>query len=400
MINVHASLLPKYRGAAPIQRAIIDGEAVTGVTIMRIETLLDAGAMLAKVTRPIGPDDTSDVVERDLARLGADLLLEVLEQIAAGTAAGGTPGLHARDVRAAADEGRRGARLVAAGGVHPQPRPRSSPVAAREHAISTARRIILLKTRVEPARPTPHPGTIVDVSADAIHVATGHGERIAIEQLQPEGRRPMSAREFAAGRRLKPGMRFTQSMTAPARIAAYHALRAIADERARPPLRARARSRASVRRARPRADRRNRHRVAALAAEPRSPRRAFRQSSAGEGRSRRPAHPQAEPLPAAAPRSRAGISGRGRRRRSDAASRGKGSASGFVNAVLRSTLRQRNRLPLSRRGPDAERRSPRPRSRIWASRTRIPTGWSRAGSTGLDSTRPSAGSASTTRRRG
>jgi len=208
MINVHASLLPKYRGAAPIQRAIIDGAAVTGVTIMRIETLLDAGAMLATVTRPIGPDDTSDVVERDLARLGANLLLDVLEQIGAGTAQEERQDfmLATFAPRLTKEEGVLDWSLPAAyihnrvRGLHPWPH-------ASTHLDGA--RIILLKTRVEPGTTDAAPGTIVDVSADAIHVATGHGERIAIEQLQPEGRRPMSAREFAAGRRLKPGIRFT-----------------------------------------------------------------------------------------------------------------------------------------------------------------------------------------------
>ena len=208
MINVHASLLPKYRGAAPIQRAIIDGAAVTGVTIMRIETLLDAGAMLATVTRPIGPDDTSDVVERDLARLGANLLLDVLEQIGSGTAQEERQDfmLATFAPRLTKEEGVLDWSLPAAyihnrvRGLHPWPH-------ASTHLDGA--RIILLKTRVEPGTTDAAPGTIVDVSADAIHVATGHGERIAIEQLQPEGRRPMSAREFAAGRRLKPGIRFT-----------------------------------------------------------------------------------------------------------------------------------------------------------------------------------------------
>jgi methionyl-tRNA formyltransferase len=208
MINVHASLLPKYRGAAPIQRAIIDGEAVTGVTIMRIETLLDAGAMLGKVTRPIGPDDTSDVVERDLARLGADLLLDVLEQIAAGTVQEERQDfmLATFAPRLKKEEGVLDWTLPAAyvhnrvRGLHPWPH-------ASTHLDDA--RVILLKTRVEPGTTTAEPGTIVDVTADAIHVATGHEGLIAIEQLQPEGRRPMSAREFAAGRRLKPGMRFT-----------------------------------------------------------------------------------------------------------------------------------------------------------------------------------------------
>jgi len=210
MINVHASLLPKYRGAAPIQRAIIDGEAVTGVTIMRIETLLDAGAMLAKMTRPIGPDDTSDVVERDLARLGADLLLEVLEQIATGTEREERQDfmLATFAPRLTKEEGVLDWSLPAAyihnrvRGLHPWPH-------ASTHLDGA--RIILLKTRVDAGTGDAPPGTIVGVSADAIHVATGHGERIAIEQLQPEGRRPMSAREFAAGHRLTPGMRFTSA---------------------------------------------------------------------------------------------------------------------------------------------------------------------------------------------
>ena len=79
MINVHASLLPRYRGAAPVHRAVIDGMPQTGVTIMRMVPALDAGPMFAKVTRPIGPDETSDVVERDLANLGAALLIDVIE---------------------------------------------------------------------------------------------------------------------------------------------------------------------------------------------------------------------------------------------------------------------------------------------------------------------------------
>ena len=85
MINIHASLLPKYRGAAPVHRAVIDGEAETGVTIMQMVEALDAGDMLAKAVRPIGPDETSEDVERALAEDGARLLLDVLERLEAGT---------------------------------------------------------------------------------------------------------------------------------------------------------------------------------------------------------------------------------------------------------------------------------------------------------------------------
>jgi methionyl-tRNA formyltransferase len=207
MINVHASLLPKYRGAAPIQRAIIDGEAVTGVTIMRVETLLDAGEMLAKVTRPIGPDETSDVVERSLATLGADLLMQVLEQIAAGTERGERQDfmLATFAPRITRDEGVVDWSLPAlyihnrVRALHPWP-----------HATTTLEgaRVIILKTRVHDGPSGAAPGTIVDVGPDGIHVAAGHGSRIVIEQLQPEGRRAMSAREFAAGRRIRAGMSF------------------------------------------------------------------------------------------------------------------------------------------------------------------------------------------------
>jgi methionyl-tRNA formyltransferase len=85
MINVHASLLPKYRGAAPVHRAVINGDTETGVTIMRMVVALDAGAMMARVTRAIDPDETSDVVERDLAHLGVAALLTVVEQLERGT---------------------------------------------------------------------------------------------------------------------------------------------------------------------------------------------------------------------------------------------------------------------------------------------------------------------------
>ena len=76
LINVHASLLPRWRGAAPVHRAILAGDAETGVTIMRVVLALDAGPMLARVATPIGPDETSAELEARLAALGADLLVE------------------------------------------------------------------------------------------------------------------------------------------------------------------------------------------------------------------------------------------------------------------------------------------------------------------------------------
>jgi len=84
MINVHGSLLPKYRGAAPVHRAVMAGEGITGVTIMRVVAALDAGPMLATATRPIDPDETSVDVERDLAELGAAALVAVVNQMSKG----------------------------------------------------------------------------------------------------------------------------------------------------------------------------------------------------------------------------------------------------------------------------------------------------------------------------
>lgn len=206
MINVHASLLPKYRGAAPVQRAIIDGERETGVTIMRVEQMLDAGAMLAKVTRPIGPDDTSDAVERDLARMGASLLVDVVEQIASGTQQEELQDfmMSSYAARLTKDEGLIDWSLPASyihnrvRGLYPWP---------HAYTYLDRGRLVLLKTRVERETADAAPGTIVEISRDALHVATGHGQRIAIEQVQREGGRPLQTRDFLAGHSVASGTR-------------------------------------------------------------------------------------------------------------------------------------------------------------------------------------------------
>ena len=86
LINVHASLLPKYRGAAPIHRAVMAGETITGVTIMRVVKALDAGPMMSSAARAIGEHETSAEVERDIARIGARALVEAVEAMAEGRA--------------------------------------------------------------------------------------------------------------------------------------------------------------------------------------------------------------------------------------------------------------------------------------------------------------------------
>lgn len=208
MINVHASLLPRYRGAAPVQRAVMDGEQLTGVTIMRMVAALDAGGMFAKVTRSIGPDETSDVVERDLAELGASLLIEVLEDVAVGTAIEEPQddSLSTYASKVTKDEGLIDWTLPAAAihnrvrGLYPWP-----------HAFTylDGERLILMRTHVAFEPCSAPPGTVIDAGGGLIQVATGHGGRLAIDELQPEGRRAMKTRDYLAGHPIQPGVRFS-----------------------------------------------------------------------------------------------------------------------------------------------------------------------------------------------
>ncbi len=207
MINVHASLLPKYRGAAPVQRAVIAGELETGITIMRMVTALDAGAMFAKATRPIDPNATSDVVERELATIGAWLLLRVIDDLVAGNAAEEPQddSLSTYASKVTKDEGLVDWTQTALAihnrvrGLYPWP-----------HAYSylNNERLILLRSQVESTQTSEPPGTVVDTSSGVLRIATGKGGCIGITELQPEGRRGMRARDYLAGHQIQPGARF------------------------------------------------------------------------------------------------------------------------------------------------------------------------------------------------
>ncbi len=209
MINVHASLLPRLRGAAPVHRAVMQGDTETGVTIMRVVKALDAGGMFATATRVIGPSDTSDVVERDLALLGAPLLLSVVDQLASGTATEvAQDDSHATyAARLTKDEG-----LIdwsqAAIAIHNRVRG----LFPWPHAYSYlhGRRVIVLRT--QPRADVVHavPGTIVSVLPHTVEVATGNGV-LVVEQVQPEGKRAMAVRDFMAGHALHVGDRFAGS---------------------------------------------------------------------------------------------------------------------------------------------------------------------------------------------
>ena len=200
MINVHASLLPAWRGAAPVHRAVIAGDSVTGVTIMRVVPELDAGPMLARVTVPIGPDATSPEIEALLAERGAALLLDVVEQLAAGAAVE-TPQDDAQATHAAKivkTEGPIDWSLPAVR-IHNlvrglQPWPLAS-------TTVNGSRFLIHRTAVADQSSEALPGTIVRADGDTLAVATGDGV-LEILQIQPEGRRPMTVREFLSGHKV------------------------------------------------------------------------------------------------------------------------------------------------------------------------------------------------------
>jgi len=211
LINVHASLLPRWRGASPIHRAVMAGDPETGVSIMRVVQALDAGPVFAEAHRRVGMDETSDEVERDLAELGARLILPVIDGLAAGTARE-TP----QDERLATYAPRltREDGLIEWGaaaatvhnlvrGLHPWP-----------HAFTSldGARVIVLRTSLGPRGMTPpadaKPGEVLAAGRDGIVVLAGDGNPLGLLQVQAEGRRAVGAREFAAGARLQPGARF------------------------------------------------------------------------------------------------------------------------------------------------------------------------------------------------
>ena len=207
MINVHASLLPQYRGAAPVHRAIMNGERETGVTIMRVVKALDAGPMLAETRRPIDPDETSEEVERDLARDGAALAAAAVDDIAAGRAretpqddATATYAPRLTKADGAIDWSWPADRIHnAVRGLHPWP-----------HASTFlhGRRLILLRSAVSADAAGAAPGTVIAARADDLVVAAGTG-RVRLVEVQAEGKRPMTAREFLAGHRVERGDRLT-----------------------------------------------------------------------------------------------------------------------------------------------------------------------------------------------
>jgi len=209
LINVHASLLPKYRGASPVHRAVINGDPETGVTIMRVVKALDAGPMLAKVTVPIGPDDTTTIVESALAIQGAELLVKTLDAVENGTA-DETPQDESLVTYAA--------KLTKAEGLIDWSQPAATihnlvrGLWPWPHAFTYLGgvRYIVHRSRLSAHSEKAAPGAILVASAtEGLHVACGQGA-IELLDIQLEGKRVMNARDAMASKVLTIGARFTK----------------------------------------------------------------------------------------------------------------------------------------------------------------------------------------------
>lgn len=199
-INIHASLLPRWRGAAPIQRAIEAGDTETGVTIMRMDAGLDTGPMLLERRVPIEPADTSASLHDRLAQLGAEALLEALCGIADGS-------LSARPqpaegvtyaAKVSKEEARIDWRLPA---IAIERRVRAfNPWPIAETTLQ-GQQLRVWGAVARPQSSDASPGKVVAVDEQGIHVATGAGT-LVLTRVQLAGRKPTSAPDFARGQRL------------------------------------------------------------------------------------------------------------------------------------------------------------------------------------------------------
>ena len=197
-INVHSSLLPNYRGAAPINWAVLNGDKETGVTIMHMAHDLDAGDIISQAATPIDPDETVVTLHDRLAVLGAQLLVETVAQIAAGTATR-TPQDHEKATLApmlgrelsSMDFGRTARQLHdQVRGLIPWPA-----------AVATLgdKRCKVFKTVVSEEHTDAAPGTVLAAGKEGLVVACGEGTVLRLEEIQPDGGKRMKAADYLRG---------------------------------------------------------------------------------------------------------------------------------------------------------------------------------------------------------
>ncbi|WP_432818683.1 methionyl-tRNA formyltransferase [Trichloromonas sp.] len=202
-INVHASLLPRYRGAAPINKAIIDGETETGVTTMYMDVGLDTGDMLIKRVTPIGPLETAGEVHDRLALLGREAMEETLRRLCAGTLTAEkqedalsnyAPMLKKED--GLIDWERTAAQIHnQVRGLDPWP-----------GAYTQLRGEVLKIARTAPEAGSGAPGTVLAADAAGVRIACGEGV-LRVGELQLPGKKRLAAGDFLRGCPLSPGTR-------------------------------------------------------------------------------------------------------------------------------------------------------------------------------------------------
>jgi methionyl-tRNA formyltransferase len=216
-INLHGSLLPRHRGAAPVQWAILAGDAVTGVSVIHMTPALDAGHVIATREAPIGTADTAVTLEQRLAGMGVEAVLEAIGVVlAAGP--GGTPGVPQDPARVT-----RAPRLAKQDGVVPWSQPAGQIERMRRALEPWPRttsflhlgdrpplRVVLEDVAVvdAPAVDGQPPGTILAADEAGLVVACGENTRLVIRRLVPEGKRSMSAADFLRGHALFGTARF------------------------------------------------------------------------------------------------------------------------------------------------------------------------------------------------
>jgi methionyl-tRNA formyltransferase len=204
-INVHTSLLPRYRGAAPIQRAILNGDAETGVTIMKMDAGMDTGGILAQAKTAIEPGDNAQTLHDRLARLGAQLLVNTIPDYASGKLA---PRPQPADGVSHAPKISKLDGLIdwnqPARSVWNRVRAMVPWPGAFTHLQTPPPSQLLKIWGADPAEPSGRPGQVLAADKSGILVACGSGS-LRILALQREGGRRMTAQEFLAGHPIRPG---------------------------------------------------------------------------------------------------------------------------------------------------------------------------------------------------
>lgn len=204
-INVHASLLPKYRGAAPINKAIVDGETETGVTTMLMDVGLDTGAMLVKRSTPIGADETAGAVHDRLALLGREAMEETLRLLCAGEL---IPQEQDDALSTYAPMMSKEDGLIdwsrSAGQIHNQVRGLDPWPGA--YTCLHGQMLKIADTAIDEAAVEGMPGEVVKAAAEGVCIACGQGA-LVVRALQLPGKKRLGAREFLSGHPLPVGTR-------------------------------------------------------------------------------------------------------------------------------------------------------------------------------------------------